>query len=255
MTVKRFRPICEFVEYDMPIAKMAECPDGYVRGEDYDQAISQRDSMADLYMQAREEVTDLHARLAFAESPEVCTVAHENVETCGYCQRDALSKTLADYENVLIPSWKREEAEWREDEARLAEALGLLRESRESVRKHLHKHQKGLQAAIRRDALDVVALETKRVGELEDLLTRIDSAIGEAVRPARFHGTCACGRPANHWVGGVHLCCECHVKAGHAPADWHPDCMRAAETETPRSEAKPAGRHGDGSRKGAPSNP
>lgn len=36
MTVKRFRPICEFVEYDMPIAKMAECPDGYVRGEDYD---------------------------------------------------------------------------------------------------------------------------------------------------------------------------------------------------------------------------
>jgi hypothetical protein len=29
--------------------------------------------------------------VAALESREVCTVAHENVETCGYCQRDALA--------------------------------------------------------------------------------------------------------------------------------------------------------------------
>ena len=34
---------------------------------------------------------DLMEQLAAAQSREVCTVAHENVETCGYCQRDALT--------------------------------------------------------------------------------------------------------------------------------------------------------------------
>ena len=33
---------------------------------------------------------DLMEQLAFAQSREVCTVAHETVDTCGYCQRDAL---------------------------------------------------------------------------------------------------------------------------------------------------------------------
>jgi uncharacterized small protein (DUF1192 family) len=35
------------------------------------------------------ENKDLHERLAFAESREVCGAAHDNVETCGFCQRDA----------------------------------------------------------------------------------------------------------------------------------------------------------------------
>ena len=34
---------------------------------------------------------------AALESREVCTVAHEDVETCGYCQRDALSKDAERY--------------------------------------------------------------------------------------------------------------------------------------------------------------
>ena len=38
---------------------------------------------------------DLRERLAAAESREVCTVAHDNVDTCGYCQRDALAARLA----------------------------------------------------------------------------------------------------------------------------------------------------------------
>lgn len=45
---------------------------------------------------------DLMEQLAFAQSPEVCTVAHDNVETCGYCQRDALAARLAEAERLLF---------------------------------------------------------------------------------------------------------------------------------------------------------
>jgi hypothetical protein len=38
-----------------------------------------------------------------------------------------------------------------------------------------------------------------------------------------------CRRPlGRHRVNGSWLCCECHVKAGHQPAEWHPECMAAA---------------------------
>ena len=37
------------------------------------------------------ENLSLREQVAALESREVCTVAHENVETCGYCQRDALT--------------------------------------------------------------------------------------------------------------------------------------------------------------------
>jgi hypothetical protein len=36
-------------------------------------------------------------------------------------------------------------------------------------------------------------------------------------------------RPANHTVGDIRLCCECYVKDGNAPADWHIACMKAYE--------------------------
>ncbi len=40
---------------------------------------------------------------------------------------------------------------------------------------------------------------------------------------------CACGKPSNHesWRMGVttHQCCECHIKSGGIPADWHRVCM------------------------------
>lgn len=36
------------------------------------------------------ELLAIREHAAALESREVCTVAHENVETCGYCQRDAL---------------------------------------------------------------------------------------------------------------------------------------------------------------------
>ena len=40
------------------------------------------------------EILDLKEQLAALQSREVCTVAHENVETCGYCQRDAIEAEL-----------------------------------------------------------------------------------------------------------------------------------------------------------------
>jgi len=44
---------------------------------------------------------ELRERVAFLESREVCTVAHDNVETCGYCQRDAAEARLAQAEDWL----------------------------------------------------------------------------------------------------------------------------------------------------------
>lgn len=38
------------------------------------------------------EIIDLKEQVAAPQSREVCTVAHEDVETCGYCQRDALTR-------------------------------------------------------------------------------------------------------------------------------------------------------------------
>ena len=44
---------------------------------------------------------------------------------CGVCRDRA---RLAEYENVIIPSWKREEDRWREDEANAIEFRRVLAE-------------------------------------------------------------------------------------------------------------------------------
>jgi hypothetical protein len=49
----------------------------------------------DEYEGMRQEILTLKERVAFLESREVCAVAHENVETCGYCQRDNLMRAIA----------------------------------------------------------------------------------------------------------------------------------------------------------------
>jgi hypothetical protein len=41
-----------------------------------------------------QEILTLKERVAFLESREVCTAAHENVDECGYCQRDDLLEVL-----------------------------------------------------------------------------------------------------------------------------------------------------------------
>jgi hypothetical protein len=37
---------------------------------------------------------DLREQISALESREVCAAAHENVDTCGYCQRDSIHKSL-----------------------------------------------------------------------------------------------------------------------------------------------------------------
>ena len=44
----------------------------------------------------------LHEQVAALESREVCTVAHDDVETCGYCQRDALRAEVGRLRDVLL---------------------------------------------------------------------------------------------------------------------------------------------------------
>lgn len=52
--------------------------------------------------ECKREILALREQVAALESREVCTVAHDNVETCGYCQRDALRKEAARYKDALI---------------------------------------------------------------------------------------------------------------------------------------------------------
>ena len=46
--------------------------------------------------ECKREILALREQVAALESREVCTVAHDNVETCGYCQRDDIRITLAE---------------------------------------------------------------------------------------------------------------------------------------------------------------
>lgn len=55
---------------------------------------------------------------------------------------------------------------------------------------------------------------------------------------------CDCGKPARHeasYLDGrkvVLQCCECYVKEGNPPADWHSDCMIAFERLTSERRTK-----------------
>ena len=44
-----------------------------------------------------QEILTLKETISFLESREVCGAAHDNVETCGYCQRDAVIAALRKY--------------------------------------------------------------------------------------------------------------------------------------------------------------
>ena len=67
----------------------------------------------------------LESQRAYDPANEVCSLSVAEA----YQQRAHKAEArLAEYENVVIPSWKREEEMWRQDEARLAEAEAALRE-------------------------------------------------------------------------------------------------------------------------------
>jgi uncharacterized protein YciW len=58
--------------------------------EDGDEAVTTLREQDQIIARLTAEVLQLKERCAALESREVCTVAHENVETCGYCQLDEL---------------------------------------------------------------------------------------------------------------------------------------------------------------------
>ena len=81
--------------------EMQEDPEGrWVAFDDYDALAA--------------EVLALKEHCAALESREVCTVAHEDVETCGYCQRDALKADLASMTATMLAM--REQRERYADE-------------------------------------------------------------------------------------------------------------------------------------------
>jgi len=53
---------------------------------------------------------------------------------------------------------------------------------------------------------------------------------------------CKCGKAAMHesWsakTGNVYQCCECYVKEGNPPSDWHSGCMLAYKAEQQKTVA------------------
>ena len=66
------------------------------------------------------EVLDLRAQISTLESREVCAAAHDNVETCGYCQRDAL---LIHIQNLNITFAKAHMAGAEASQTLLTESL------------------------------------------------------------------------------------------------------------------------------------
>ena len=73
------------------------------------------------------EGAKLHEQVAALESREVCTAPHENVEECGYCQRDRLQAECEKL-RAALEAWK---ALWNatnrsiKEKAKAAEALRL----------------------------------------------------------------------------------------------------------------------------------
>ena len=61
-----------------------------------------------------------------------------------------LEARLAEYENIIIPSWKREEEMWRQDEARLAEAIECC-----TIKDNRNLRLEAELAALKRAAWDV----------------------------------------------------------------------------------------------------
>lgn len=67
-------------------------------------------------------------RHAVVEAIRLLNLLGETNEALAACQSEgaALKRQIAEYENVIIPSWKREEEYWRQTEARLADATAQL---------------------------------------------------------------------------------------------------------------------------------
>ena len=92
-----------------------------------------------LRMKSEAEILDLREQVAALESREVCARAHDNVDTCGYCQRDALQRDIETgfMEGAYARLKNLQDAEAKLDAYMMAESLAV-------------SHIRTLNAALRR---------------------------------------------------------------------------------------------------------
>jgi hypothetical protein len=134
---------------------------------------------------------DLLEQLAAAQSREVCTVAHENVETCGYCQRDALLGEVVEKSTAL---------------SRALAGMGEARADRDALTAE--------NAALRKDAERYLWLRDRQWpfefhgNNAEDADVAIDAAMALTKKLARKH-TPEC----SYWDGLMAQVCNCGVDA------------------------------------------
>jgi hypothetical protein len=91
-------------KYNFRFGPLRAAPDGeYVKATDYDATSSHAlelhnrlDHEVDKGARLAQTIVEMHEKIAFLESREVCAAAHENVETCGYCQRDQYKEALVE---------------------------------------------------------------------------------------------------------------------------------------------------------------
>ena len=109
MSVRRFRPICQFLEDGTPVAVLAEFHEGYVSGDDYDALRADRDSLQKRVTEC--ESVMLHYSM---ETDHACMCQFANdtdapTSECGYhekirTERDEAVALLRD-ETVGEPYW------------------------------------------------------------------------------------------------------------------------------------------------------
>ena len=123
-----------------------------------------------------EEILSLREQVAALESREVCTVAHENVETCGYCQRDALTA-----ENTALQ--KRIENCVMELDRR-ASALQSVSDERDALRKDADAtRRRQLYELAGYLSVELPELHGVLGGRLVNVVDAYRAKIGDGIRP------------------------------------------------------------------------
>ncbi len=133
------------------------------------------------------ENLSLREQVAALESREVCTVAHENVETCGYCQRDALTAenaALRDERALLVQRAENAEAALVEAEQEYQDAR-IVRKQLEARLAEATVTEANLHKRINEWAAHCEVVEA-RLAEADERHSRYVKGVGElADRAAR----------------------------------------------------------------------
>ena len=106
MSVRRFRPICQFLEDGTPVAVLAEFHEGYVSGDDYDALRAERDSLQKRVTEC--ESVMLHYGME-TEHSCMCQFNDDTGELAGECAYHEKIRAERDEAEALL----REIVAWR----------------------------------------------------------------------------------------------------------------------------------------------